>query len=164
VLSRSSEYAVRSLALLAVKGGEEWLHCGEIAQALDLPPQFLTKILRRLTREGLVDSQRGRSGGFRLARLPERIPLLAVVTPFEAPFGSRSCLLGRAQCSDEDACPLHEPWLEIHGAFFHLLEHTTLAQVAARTVDGIFPGTSGAAGIRGSQSQSTKDSHPGEVS
>ena len=79
MLTRSAEYAVRALSLLAVRGDGTPVQSREIAEALDLPPQFLTKILRRLTTTDLVTSHRGRSGGFRLNQAPEEISLLAVV-------------------------------------------------------------------------------------
>jgi Rrf2 family protein len=134
VLSRSAEYAVRALSLLAIHGDETSLHSREIADRLGLPPQFLTKILRRLTPTGLVASQRGRSGGFRLGREPGAISLLDVVTPFEEPHSKVACLLGQEYCSDQDACPLHKPLVEFRTKFYDLLETTTLEDVAHRAV------------------------------
>ena len=134
MLSRSSEYAIRALSLLAVSGENRSLQCREIAARLDLPPQFLTKILRRLTASGVVSSQRGRAGGFRLGRPPQDISLLEVVLPFEEPRTEVACLLGQAYCSDQDACPLHEPLAEVRTRLLDLLEGTTLAAVAARAV------------------------------
>jgi Rrf2 family protein len=134
MLSRSSEYAVRALSLLAVGGENQSLQSREIAARLDLPPQFLTKILRRLTTTGLVASQRGRAGGFRLGRSPHAISLLEVVQPFEEAQTEVVCLLGQAYCSDQDACPLHRPLTEIRTRFFDLLERTTLADVAVRAI------------------------------
>jgi Rrf2 family protein len=110
------------------------MHSKEIADRLGLPPQFLTKILRRLTATGLVTSQRGRAGGFRLDRPPGAISLLEVVMPFEEPRTEITCLLGQAFCSDHEDCPLHEPYLAIRTAFYDLLENTTLADVAVRAI------------------------------
>lgn len=134
MLTRSAEYAVRALSLLALREGTEALHCGEIAAELGLPPQFLTKILRRLTATELVTSQRGRAGGFRLNRAADEIPLLAVVEPFQDGLAGVECLLGQTECSDSASCPLHEPMAEIRRAFHDLLAGTTLADVAHRAV------------------------------
>ncbi len=108
------------------------MHSRAIAERLDLPPQFLTKILRRLTTTGLVASQRGRAGGFRLGRAPGAISLLEVVMPFEEPRTEVACLLGQSFCTDQADCPLHEPYVAIRTAFYDLLEQTTLADVAGR--------------------------------
>jgi len=136
VLSRSAEYAIRALSLLSGQQDNGALHSREIAAKLDLPPDFLTKILRRLTTTDLVTSQRGRTGGFRLNRPPEEISLLAVVSPFESQWSGVECLLGQAYCSDRDACPVHGPWMEIQKNLYDLLEKTTLADVAQRAARG----------------------------
>jgi len=106
----------------------------EIADVLGLPPQFLTKILRRLTATGLVASQRGRSGGFRLSRAPNSIRLIEVVMPFEEPRTENICLLGQDFCADHEGCPLHAPMMEIQTTFHTLLENTMLADVAHRAI------------------------------
>jgi len=134
MLTRSAEYAVRALSLLSLQEGDQALHSAEIASELGLPPQFLTKILRRLTSTDLVSSQRGRTGGFRLNRAADEISLLAVVRPFQDGLSGIECLLGQAECTDPESCPLHEPWAEIRRSFHDLLADTTLADVAARAV------------------------------
>jgi Rrf2 family protein len=137
VLSRSSEYAIRALSLLSEQRENGALHSREIAAELDLPPDFLTKILRRLTGTDLVRSQRGRTGGFRLNLPAEQISLLAVVAPFEPQWSGVACLLGQVSCTDREACPVHEPWVEIRKNLYDLLENTTLADVAERASRGI---------------------------
>ncbi len=134
MLTRSAEYAVRALSLLALHDRDGALHSAEIASELGLPPQFLTKILRRLTATDLVSSQRGRTGGFRLNRAADEISLLAVVRPFQDGLCGIECLLGQSDCTDPESCPLHEPWAEIRRSFHDLLAETTLADVASRAV------------------------------
>jgi Rrf2 family protein len=136
VLSRSSEYAIRALSLLSEQKDNGALHSREIAAELDLPPDFLTKILRRLTGTDLVTSQRGRTGGFRLNRPAAEISLLAVVAPFEPQWSGVECLLGQVSCTDRKACPIHDPWVEIRRNLYDLLENTTLADVADRATRG----------------------------
>lgn len=75
----------------------------EIAAALGIPRNYLSKILHRLAGEGVLASTRGRNGGFRLARPAGRISLLEVVEPFDRIDARRQCLLGREVCSDERA-------------------------------------------------------------
>ncbi len=134
MLTRSAEYAVRALSLLALRGGESALHSAEIADQLGLPPQFLSKILRRLKATDLVTSQRGHAGGFRLNRAADEISLLAVVRPFQYEFTGVECLLGQTGCIDSDTCPLHERLTGIRRSFHNLLADTTLADVAQRAV------------------------------
>jgi len=134
MLSRSAEYAIRALSLLAVRHENGALHSREIAADLGLPPQFLSKILRRLTATDLVTSQRGRSGGFRLNRPADQISLIELVVPFEHQWTGVDCILGQAYCTDQAACPIHEEWVGIRKSMYDLLERTTLADVAERAV------------------------------
>lgn len=138
VISRSAEYAIRALAYLA-QAGDRWALNREIAEELDLPPQFLTKLLGTLAREGLLGSQRGRSGGFRLARAPREIRLIEIVDPFDRLSGRQQCLLGQDVCSDRYACPLHETWKGIQEEFRSLFGRTTLADVIESAPRGAFP-------------------------
>ena len=138
VLSRSSEYAIRALALLSTQSEGNCLQSKEIASELGLPPDFLTKILRRLTATDIVSSQRGRAGGFRLEREPGGLSLMEIVTPFEGKFTGVECLIGQAYCSDRHACPLHHDWVAIRRRFWDLLERTPLSAIADRAVRGSF--------------------------
>lgn len=133
MFTRSAEYAVRALSYLALKGEGKCLQTHEIATKLQLPAQFLTKILRRLTATGIVSSQRGRSGGFRLERPGDQITLLEVVLAFEPSLSGLQCILGQAGCADQEECPLHEPWVKVRANLLDLLERTTLADVAHRS-------------------------------
>lgn len=138
MISKSSEYAVRSLTYLAL-AGDRWVLNREIAQELELPPPFLTKLLGTLTREGLLASQRGRTGGFRLVRSPESIRLLDIVDPFDRLSDRRQCLLGQSVCSETHSCPLHHSWKAIQDEFRDLFSRTTLADVIAGTREDGFP-------------------------
>jgi len=140
VLSRSSEYAVRALSYLAIRRGGDYLQTREIAAELALPAQYLSKVLRRLAEVGLLASQRGRTGGFRLEREAAQISLLDIVLPFEPSLTGLRCVLGQSLCSDQDACPLHGSWTAVRSRFYDVLEGTSLADVARRAVRrGSFP-------------------------
>ncbi len=130
MISRSASYAIRALALMATREPASWTLNREIAEELSLPPQFLTKILRSLTNAGFLESQRGKSGGFRLAKRPEQITVLEVVDEFDHVTERRRCLLGRAACSDESSCPLHAEWKCAFDAMLEILEARTLADLS----------------------------------
>ena len=130
MLSRSSQYAIRALAYLAMGQRGQWVLARQIAAALDIPPPFLAKILQALAVEGILESQRGRNGGFRLVRNPDRLPLTDIVDAFDKLGQGRPCVLGQKVCSDESACPLHHTWKHSLNAFRHRLQTTTLADLS----------------------------------
>ena len=136
MLSASAEYALRALGYLASEGDKPWVLSHEIAEKLDLPPHFLAKILRALATEKILKSQRGRSGGFRLARPADKIYLLDIVEPIDRISQREACLLGHTYCTLEVPCPLHNTWQRIMGDFIHLLKKTTLAELSQSLSSG----------------------------
>ena len=125
-LSQSSEYAIRALTLLAVRRGEGYQLVREMAPAMEVPEPFLAKLLQPLVGRGFVESQRGRGGGFRLAKEPAEIDLFSVVDVHTPLGGARRCILGQSECTDERACPMHEYWKGASEAWRTRLLSTTL--------------------------------------
>ena len=133
MLSRSSDYAIRALTYLAQQGAEGGYSLAkDMAERLGVPPAFMAKVLQPLVTRGLIQSQRGRSGGFRLAegRGPEDISLYDIVNADGHLSKVRECLLGQSECSDERACPLHHYWKSTSGEYLALLKGTTLRDLA----------------------------------
>jgi Rrf2 family protein len=100
-----------------------------VAATLGLPANYLAKILQSLARFGILVSERGRNGGFRLARDPEQIRLIEVVEGFDNLGPTRQCLLGRGTCSDESGCPAHDEWKAASAPAFRFFETRTLADL-----------------------------------
>jgi Rrf2 family iron-sulfur cluster assembly transcriptional regulator len=92
------------------------------------PRNYLSKTLHLLTRAGVLRSERGPKGGFRLAISAERLTLARIIAPFE-PAGRRRCLVGRATCGDAHPCPVHHRWTEIAGSVDEFFKKTTIASL-----------------------------------
>lgn len=130
IFSQTSRYALRATAFLAERVADERpTPVAEIAAALDVPRNYLSKILHQLARSGVLVSERGPRGGFRLASPPEAIRLLDVVEPVEPRSTERNCLLGRPTCSDETPCAAHAHWRELSDAVERFLSETTVAEL-----------------------------------
>lgn len=139
MLSRSAEYAIRALAFLGAGENRPWRLSREIADELGMPSPFLAKVLHTLAARGLLESQRGRGGGFRLVREPREVTLLEVVEPFDHLADRTLCVLGQKICSEETACPLHHAWKAHLTAFLAALGETTLADIKRSANDGGYP-------------------------
>jgi Rrf2 family protein len=126
MISRSSEYAIRALTFLARQDGERYYLARDMAETLGIPAPFLGKVLQPLVSRGILDSQRGRSGGFRLARPAGEVRLLDIVETQESLEHLDRCILGQAQCTDERPCPLHDYWRSAAADFMRVLKTTTL--------------------------------------
>ena len=86
---------------------------GDLAHALRIPQNYLSKTMHQLARAGVLQSVRGKHGGFRLARQPGAIRLMDIVEPFEPLADRKRCVLGRAVCSDAAPCQAHDRWKEV---------------------------------------------------
>ena len=132
MLSTTSEYALRALALLARAPRGHSLLGRELAQSAEIPPQYLSKIMLALRNAGLVTAVRGSGGGYSLLRPADAIYLSDVVQLFDGPAGRSMCLMGPSrECSEKHPCSAHASWANVRDAYLQFLEGTTLEQISA---------------------------------
>ena len=129
MLSQTAIYSLKAMLCLAEAEGEGPVRVEDIAQALDVPRNYLSKILHVLARDGLLTSTRGPGGGFRLSKPAVDIKLAEVVRQEGIPSES-GCLLGRERCSDVDPCPAHHRWKDVSKAVRDFFEQTSLADLS----------------------------------
>src|SRR5688572_22978500 len=110
MLTQTGEYALRAMVYLARKEQHDFVGVREIAQATEVPANYLAKILQQLTRSGVLDSQKGFGGGFRVARKLQSISLFDIIQPLERVEKFQHCVLGQRLCNEHAACPLHDTW------------------------------------------------------
>lgn len=132
MITKTGLHAIRAVAALA--GLPEGVYAGaaKIAREIKAPQNYLGKLLQALSREGLVVSQKGLGGGFRLARDPDEITLYDVVEPIEHISRWSGCLLGHRECSDEAACGIHHQWKKVRNAYLRMLTRTTISDLLAK--------------------------------
>lgn len=117
MLSRTAEYALRAVVVLARRYGEAPVSSDEIATILGAPHNYLSKTLNALSRRGIVTSTRGPGGGFVLAVAPDALTIgdIADVFAEAIPNGAR-CLVNDARCNPQRPCYAHRRWTEIQDA------------------------------------------------
>jgi Rrf2 family protein len=130
-VSARADYAIRALLELAAAGAETPVRGEAIARAQAIPSKYLENLLADLRRARLVASQRGQSGGYRLARAASTITLADVIRAIDGP------LAGVRDDAPEDvtypgaAARLREVWIALRASMRSVLEATTLADVAS---------------------------------
>lgn len=129
MLSQTAEYALRAVLYLAERADDGTVRVGEMAQALRIPHNYLSKILHRLARAGVLASTRGKAGGFQLAVPADRLRLYEIVAPFDRIDERRRCLLGRPQCSDSTACAAHSRWKQVADTVASFFRETSVADL-----------------------------------
>lgn len=133
MLSRTAEYALRAVLHLAGSaGGGGPVRVDDVAADLEVPRNYLSKILNVLVRGGILTSTRGPGGGFELAVPSERLSLERVICEFDDAGGEGRCLLGQPVCSDAGACAAHRRWKEVRGGVHTFFRETTVADLAGK--------------------------------
>lgn len=130
MLSQTAEYALRAVLHLAREGTDGPVRVDDIAQALDVPRNYLSKILHVLARSGVLTSTRGPHGGFELAGPATDMTLSDVVEEFDALDERATCLLGRSRCDERSPCPAHRRWVEVSETVRGFFRETTVAELA----------------------------------
>ena len=141
MLSRKSKYGLRAMLALAADAGRGPVQAAELAEKQRLPRKFLEAILLDLKRHGLVDSKKGRGGGYVLSRKPGDITVGQIIRVLEGPLALTPCVSQTAyrrcdECLDEETCGIRLAMKEVRDATAHILDNTTLAGLNARS--GIF--------------------------
>lgn len=132
MLSNTSEYALRATVYVALNAHNRLVSVGEIAEELDVPSNYLSKILHLLARDGVFASVRGPHGGFRLEIPADRLPLSRIITLFDDFVAERRrCVLGRPECSDVNPCGAHHKWKGVAIDVQKFFRETTVADVLA---------------------------------
>jgi len=132
VLSQKTRYALKALLELAALPAGGILSSAAISARRDIPVKFLEAILVELKRDGLVHGQRGRSGGYQLARRAEDISFGSVVRLMEGPLALLPCVSVTqyrrcADCADARTCELQRLFRVLHDSTVTILDGWTLA-------------------------------------
>jgi FeS assembly SUF system regulator len=131
-LSKLTDYAVVVLVRLSRSGGVESdvQTAPGIAGATGIPEPTVAKVLKALACNGLVASQRGARGGYRLARPLGAIPVADVIAAIDGPIALTACVDGGG-CESQSLCPMHGRWDPVNDAIRGALRGITLADMAA---------------------------------
>jgi Rrf2 family protein len=135
-VSAKADYAVRAAAELAA--AEEGPIKGErLAEAQDIPLQFLEHILLELKHHGIVRARRGAKGGYWLARPADEVTIADIVRAVEGPIAHVQSTPPEAISYRGNAAPLQEVWIAVRASLRAVLEEVTLADLVANELPPI---------------------------
>jgi Rrf2 family protein len=134
-LSTRTRYGARALAELAAAPGDAAVPVAALAERQRLSPKYLEQIMAALKAAGLVRAERGRDGGYALARPAGEITLADLYRALEGPVAPAPCLEGPDRCPMRDSCPTQEVWAEVGDAVREVLEATTVLDLAEKVRD-----------------------------
>ena len=130
-LNRLTDYAVVVMSQLSDRR-DALQSSQQIAHASGVPLPTVAKVLNTLSRDGIVESHRGASGGYALARPAAEIAVAEVIEALEGPIALTACVDDApGYCEAANICPMHGSWNTVNRAIRHALEQVTLADMMA---------------------------------
>ena len=136
MLSQKTKYALKALLLLAddQKAGKGPVLISELAERGNMPQKFLEAILLELKNHGILQSKKGKGGGYFLAKSPEDIRIGAIVRILEGPLALLPCASQTSyrkcdECRDDETCGLRILFKEVRDTTAEILDNTSLAKV-----------------------------------
>lgn len=133
-VSTKGDYATRAMQDLALHYERGPIQIEDIAKRQHLPARYLEQILLSLKRAGFLESKRGVSGGYYLAKHPREITVGAIIRAMEGPIIPIFCVGNgpRDICIEEAQCCLRDVWAEVRDAVSKIVDHTTLEDLCRR--------------------------------
>lgn len=127
LFSKTCANAIRAMVFIAKNGDEQRrLSISEIATGIAVPKPFTAKILKDLSRKGLIGSVKGPRGGFYLNEGLKKISMADIVCAIDGDSLFKGCGLGLKECSEKDPCPIHYKYKHIRKETLEMLSQATM--------------------------------------
>jgi len=131
-LNNTSQYAIRILAYITDHKEKKLLSATELSTSMLIPYKFLTKIMTELVKADIVESIRGREGGFKLKKDARDIKVDDVLNLFHDSIQDEECLLGIGYCNGMCKCALHDQWMEPKLLMQKMFRESSLQDIAGK--------------------------------
>lgn len=128
LITRETDYALRAVCFIA-KHKDRLVSVSELTERLKIPRPFLRKLLQILNKKRILNSYKGKGGGFELVRPANRIPLVDLIEIFQGPFKLNECLLNKIICPNLSSCILKRKIDAIEKYVIGQLKSVTIASL-----------------------------------
>ena len=129
-LSKKIDYGLLAMTYIAFHDHEDRvINTKEIAEEYSIPGELLAKVLQRLAKKGLIQSQNGPKGGYQLAKDPGAISVGEIVKAIEGPIQMMECNQEDHQCLQVEKCSVRSPLTKIQQSISNLLDNITLEEM-----------------------------------
>ncbi len=136
MLSKKSQYAFKALMYLAQNNDKGPVLIAEISKKKKIPLKFLENILLELKKAGVLESKKGKGGGYYFAVSPSEVPMAKVIRLLDGPIALLPCVslnfYERCKNCDEKSCGLHDMMVLVRDATLRVLEKKTVADIARK--------------------------------
>ena len=131
-VSTKGRYGLRTLVDIALHQGKGTVTLNDIARRQEISVKYLWQVINPLKTAGFLSVTRGAKGGYALARRPDDINMLDVVSTLEGPVSLLECLTDEDSCDRIDTCVARSVWLEVNQTVEKTLRKISLAEVLRR--------------------------------
>src|SRR6266478_6132293 len=128
-LTKKADYALMAMKHLAEHSAEGSRSAKDVADSFGIPPEALAKILQRLAKAGLLQSQHGTNGGYRLARAAHTISAFEVIQAIDGPLFITSCVTVRGACGQSNRCNIREPLRKVNDSIEAVLRRIKISHM-----------------------------------
>jgi len=128
-LTKKADYALMAMKHLAEHSDDGSHSAKDVADAFGIPPEALAKILQRLAKAGLLQSQHGIKGGYTLARAAHTISAFEVIEAIDGPLFITSCVTVRGECDQSDRCNIREPLRKVNESIEAVLKRIKISHM-----------------------------------
>jgi Rrf2 family protein len=128
-LTKKADYALMAMKHLAEHSNEGSRSAKDVAVAYGIPPEALAKILQRLAKAGLLQSQHGTNGGYTLAREAHTISAFEVIQAIDGPLFITSCVTVRGECDQSYRCNIREPLRKVNESIESVLKRIKISHM-----------------------------------
>lgn len=135
-INRITDYGIVLMSRIAAAANSGPQTARELAAQSSLPLPMVSKVLKALARGGLLESQRGAHGGYRLGRDPGQISVADMISALQGPIAIAECATeAPPTCGIESTCPSRGAWQRINDALTETLQSMTLSEMAGLRVE-----------------------------
>jgi FeS assembly SUF system regulator len=132
-LSKKADYGLIAMKHLSNHREKHACSAGEIAEEYGISATLMAKVLQKLAKEKLVVAKHGSSGGYQMAKEPQKTSALEVITAIDGPVLITSCVTNHGACDATDRCSVREPLRRVNESILDVLSMVTIAQLSDET-------------------------------
>jgi Rrf2 family protein len=139
MFSKACEYGIRASIFIAEQSLlDKKVSLKDIAKAIDSPEAYTSKILQQLSRNFIINSDKGPTGGFSMSKQElEEVKLSTVVTAIDGDAIYKGCGLGLKNCNEKMPCPVHNQFKVVREELREMLETTLVKSLTMDLKDGL---------------------------
>ena len=128
-INKLTDYSIVIMTEIAAMGSTQVHTAKEISKRANIPLPTVTNLLKKLSNEGLLISQRGNQGGYALAESSTTISIASIIESIEGPIALTECSTNECACSYESKCSVEVPWQKINKTVKSALEEIKLNEM-----------------------------------